>query len=360
MSQRSHNLLWCLGCWLLLGLALWLCIKVLLPWVLPFFLALCIASLLEPGVEFACKHLGLPRWLAAGMALLLLLTVVVGVLFFLALRLNYELTVYFSQLPQHMEGLDALVSQGEAWGNQLIGLFPAELGDQLLTGWNSLLEEGLSLPNRLYQWLVGSLNWMMVTLPQAFLFLCTTLLASYFTSVQRPALKAFLLNLLPEAGRHKLRQLSQGLRHSLGGWLRAQGTLMLLTFGELSLGFFLLRVDLAFLLAALVALLDALPVFGTGTVLLPWALLSFLEGNSPFALGLLALYGVITLVRNLLEPGLIGATVGLSPLATLFALYVGVQLLGVVGFFLAPLLAVLLRELYRSGVMPGYHMKPID
>lgn len=89
--------------------------------------------------------------------------------------------------------------------------------------------------------------------------------------------------------------------------------LMLITFGELTLGFLFLGVDLSILLAALTALVDALPVFGTGTVLIPWALLELLSGRSSMALGLFVLYLIVSLVRSLLEPKLVGNRVGLPP-----------------------------------------------
>ena len=101
-----------------------------------------------------------------------------------------------------------------------------------------------------------------------------------------------------------------GLREALGGWLKAQGLLMLITFGELAAGFLLLRVELSLLLAGLVALVDALPVFGTGTVLLPWAVLALLGGDVRMSVGLLVLYSVISLVRSLLEPRLVGGAGG--------------------------------------------------
>ena len=148
---------------------------------------------------------------------------------------------------------------------------------------------------------------------------------------------------LGRAGRH-------GLREALGGWLKAQGLLMLITFGELAAGFLLLRVELSLLLAGLVALVDALPVFGTGTVLLPWAVLALLGGDVRMSVGLLVLYSVISLVRSLLEPRLVGARVGLPSLAALVCMYVGFQALGVLGMLLAPL-AVLARQLWDSGLL---------
>ena len=126
---------------------------------------------------------------------------------------------------------------------------------------------------------------------------------------------------------------------------------MLITFGELAVGFLLLRVDLALLLAALVALVDALPVFGTGTVLLPWAVLALLGGETGLALGLLALYAAVSFVRSLLEPKLVGGKVGLPPLAALLAMYVGFRAFGVAGMILSPLAAILIKQLHDCGLI---------
>ena len=123
---------------------------------------------------------------------------------------------------------------------------------------------------------------------------------------------------------------------------------MLLTFGEVAVGLLVLRVDLALLAAGLAALVDALPIFGAGTVLVPWALWSLLDGDWPLALGLLILYGVVTLVRTLLEPKLVGKRVGLHPLAALAAMYVGFQVFGVAGMILAPLGAVVGKQAWES------------
>ena len=132
---------------------------------------------------------------------------------------------------------------------------------------------------------------------------------------------------------------------TLGAWLRAQGKLMGVTFLILTAGFFFLRVEYALLFALLITIIDALPVFGTGTVLVPWGALCLLTGNVPKGLGLLALYGVISRVRSVLEPKIMAAQVDLSPLAALAAMYVGFCAFGAVGLYvLVSLVLALLPE----------------
>ena len=115
---------------------------------------------------------------------------------------------------------------------------------------------------------------------------------------------------------------------------------MTVTWAVVSLGFLLLRIPYGLLWAVLVALVDAFPVLGTGTVLVPWSLVCFLQGDSARGIGLLGIYGAATLIRSALEPKLVGKHLGLDPLVTLIALYTGYKLWGLMGMLLAPLLAV--------------------
>ena len=210
-----------------------------------------------------------------------------------------------------------------------------------------MLEEGLSLPEHLYNGLAGAAAGVAGSLPGASLFLFTALLAGYFISAGWPDYREWLRGLLPASWREPVGRGWAEVRRTLGGWLRAQGLLMLVTFGELAAGLLLLRVELFLLLAALIALVDALPVFGTGTVLLPWAAAELLAGRLGLALGLAALYGVVSVVRSVLEPKLVGEQTGLPPLGALAAMYAGFQAFGVAGMILAPLLASVACQLWR-------------
>jgi len=120
----------------------------------------------------------------------------------------------------------------------------------------------------------------------------------------------------------------------------------LLTLGELTLGFLLLRVEYPFLLALLAAALDILPVFGVGTVLLPWALFCLLTGGILRGVGILVLYAVITVVRQIAEPHFVGKSIGLHPILMLIAFYVGIRLFGVAGILLGPLCAFVIKAIF--------------
>ena len=364
---------------------LWLALRFLLPWLLPFLLAFGLAALLEPAVRLLMERLHLPRRGAAALCTAALTAAVLGGLALVVWRVGYELSLLLGRLPTLLAGLPTLADGLERWAYRFLIALPVQFQTLARDALEGLLEQGIALPNRFYDALAGAVTGLASALPAAALFLFTTVLATYFTSAGRPALldglrrrlprpsSDFLLissflppsipgppvgagcaagpRRLPPPWRTRLGRVAGGLREALGGWLKAQGLLMLITFGELAAGFLLLRVELSLLLAGLVALVDALPVFGTGTVLLPWAVLALLGGDVRMSVGLLVLYSVISLVRSLLEPRLVGARVGLPPLAALVCMYVGFQALGVLGMLLAPLAAVLARQLWDSGLL---------
>lgn len=332
-------------------LGLWLALHFLLPWLAPFLVALLLAHLLEKPVSALSERLKLPRWTAAMLctvALYLLLGALVGLLLW---RAGYELALLLGRLPSLLAGLPSLGKALENWGYRLIIAAPVGLQESLRSALEALIQRSIALPNRLYDLLAGFVGGAVSALPDGALFLFTTALATYFSSAGRPQLLALFRRLLPPAWQPRLEAVKNCLRGALGQWLRAQGLLMLITFAELTVGLFLLRVDLALLLAALIALVDALPVFGTGTVLLPWAVLALLAGNWQQALGLVILYGVITTVRSLVEPQLVGKRLGLHPLAALCSMYVGFRALGIAGMILAPLGAMLVKQLFDAGVI---------
>ncbi|MGB4659575.1 MAG: AI-2E family transporter, partial [Mobilitalea sp.] len=125
--------------------------------------------------------------------------------------------------------------------------------------------------------------------------------------------------------------------------------LMCVTFLELSLGLLLLKVKGSILLAALIAILDILPLIGTGGVVIPWIIISFINGNSSLALGLLVLYLIITIVRNILEPKIVGAQIGLHPLIMLISMFIGAKIFGFSGMIALPVGVVVLKHLYDNG-----------
>ena len=322
-----------------------------LPGLLPFLLGWGISFLLEPAVAFFCEKLHLGRgWVSAAILLVSLAILAAGGLF-LFRRIWFELTVLSAKLPAWMAFLQQLNQKLDhliyRWTIAVSPEFRCTLQRALAGTAEQLSVYFASLGSALLERLTDGI----LALPRAALFLFTALLAGYFFLVGKPALTAFFQRQIPTRWLSRLQKLTQQLKTALGGWIKAQGILIAVTFLLLTTGFLLIRVDAALLLAAGIALLDALPVFGTGTALLPWAVFCILSGELRRGISLAALYAVLWLTRSLLEPKLIANRAGLHPLAALFAMYLGFSLFGVIGLMLAPLGAVLLAQLYAGGIL---------
>lgn len=323
----------------------------LLPGLLPFLLGWALAGLLEPAVRVLYEKLRLRRGLAAAVILLIFTALLAAGGVFLLRRLWFELTALSAKLPVWMQFLQNLNQQLDTmiyrWTVAVSPEFRSALQTALARAAEQLTALLSTLGSTLLEWLADGL----LALPRTALFLLTAFLSCYFFLSGRPALAAFLRRQFPERWLPRLDRTLEQLKRALGGWLRAQVILMAVTFLLLAVGFLLMGVDTAILLAAGIALLDALPVFGTGTVLLPWALFCMLNENLRRGVSLLALYAVLWLTRSLLEPKLVASQAGLHPLAALFSMYLGFSLFGVVGMLLAPLAAVLAAQLYADGIL---------
>ncbi len=352
MSESKHlKLLLTLFYLAVTAAALWLFFGVLFPWLLPFFIALGLAWLLERPVQLLVRKFHLRRWVASALCTLALVVLLCGGLGLLLWRAGYELALLLGRLPTLLAGLPTMGRGLERWAYRFIVALPLQFQEFFKEALAELINRGIALPNRLYDTLAKWVTGGIVALPRLGLFLFTTALATYFSSASRTELIAFLRRQMPARWQGPLEESKSVLRGAFGHWLRAQGLLMLITFGILTAGLLLMRVDLALLLAALIALVDALPIFGTGTVLIPWAAVTLLGGDWRQAAGLVALYGIVWLVRSVLEPKLVGQRVGLHPLAALFAMYIGFSALGVPGMIAAPLVAIFVKQLHDSGVV---------
>ena len=148
--------------------------------------------------------------------------------------------------------------------------------------------------------------------------------------------------LLPKGVREKARQVVSHTAKAFRGWARAYLLIMVMTFCELLVGFLFLRVKYAFLIALVTAAIDILPLFGAGTVLIPWAVISLMQKNFGLGTGLIILWGVITVIRQLAEPRIVGSSLGLPTLVSLAAMFIGFRIAGIVGMVAFPALASLI------------------
>jgi sporulation integral membrane protein YtvI len=194
----------------------------------------------------------------------------------------------------------------------------------------------------------GALGSLLRGLPSLLLFFLVTVISCFYFAIEFEAVCRALARLVPRRFAERVPSLRSRVAEAARRYFRAYFLLFLLTFAQLVVGLVILRVDYVFLIAFLTAVLDILPVLGVGTVLVPFALFSFATGSVSRGIGLLILYGVMTVVRQIAEPHLVGKSLGLHPILMLVSFYAGFKLFGVAGVFLGPALALLIKALLGS------------
>ena len=177
-----------------------------------------------------------------------------------------------------------------------------------------------------------------------------TIIASCYIAKDFDRFKASLLSVISEKYKRAGNEIKHLFNNNVKNILIGYFKILIITFIELTIGFLILNRDNAVLYAALIAVLDLLPVIGTGTVLVPWAVYSMLVSNYGLGTGILILYVIIVIVRNIIEPKIIGRQIGLHPLIALITVFIGLKFFGFIGMFIAPLLTMLIYKMYDNGI----------
>lgn len=326
-------------------LAVWLLGKTLLPLFLPFLLGAGLALAAEPMASFFRKRLRLPRAVASGISVSMAFCFL-GILGLLLCALVVrELRTLAGILPDltqaAQEGLNGLQQRLVEASRKL----PGDLGPTLSHSVTALFSDGNALPEKAIGYLLGAAGTILSHIPDSFLGVGTAVISGYMISAKLPRIKDWILEKLPREKLRPILETLKRLRSTVASYLTAQIKLSAVTFGLLLAGFLILKIRYAPVWALVISLVDAFPVLGTGTVLLPWALVSGLQGDTAQAIGLGGIYTVVCVTRSVLEPKLLGKHLGLDPLLTLMAMYAGFRLWGIGGMILAPMLCVTAAQL---------------
>lgn len=330
------------------AVAVWLTIRFFLPITLPFLLGLWLAQMAEPAVRVLNKKLKLPRWAGSAVSVSVVFVLTVTILFIVFGILMRQLGHLRNVLPQLEEAARQGLELIRQWLRSLAQHLPAglhEIVDKLtqknLSGGGQLAQQALSKLPQIATGLVSRLS-------SGLFGLLTGIISAYMISGRMPQLKEKLQAFLPGSWQQRYLPVLRGLRKALGGWLLAQVKLAGVAFVLLLFGFFLLKISNGLVLALLITIVDAFPVLGVGTVLLPWSLVCLLQGNPARGFGILGLYAAIWLIRSILEPKLVGKGLGLDPLVTLVTIYAGWQLLGITGMLLAPIFTMAALQMVNA------------
>lgn len=314
----------------------------------PFLLALVVAIFIEPLTALLIRvSRGKLNRVAAGTISSTVFTIVLlGLIALLGARIVSELVAFWNRVPGYVSNLNVYFQDALNDARSLYEHLPPDTAAQIenwLAGLTGTLTQAATSLSRLFLSLAGEI-------PNLFIFFIVFLVAVYMFSYSLPTMKASFLSIFAEESRKQVEEVLDNLRRSIFGFLCSQLILSALTYIITLSGFLLLGVKYPMAIALLVVIVDIMPILGTGSVLVPWGSYLILTGDYYTGIGLIVLFLFITVFRRIIEPKVLGDAIGISALAALISLYVGLKLVGVIGVFLGPLVVIIFMAARKAGL----------
>ena len=361
----------------------------------PFLFAFLVALVLQRPKNFLVRKTFLKDGAASVICVFLLLFVVLALVSLLGVRVFSRVQDFINYIALQLQNIETVIENIQKWVLSLIEKAPEFLRNtlhdsvsQLFTKINDYLAStpadtaatatdaavaaadstqssasalsGLLSGNFKLSWVTTPISSLLSTakqIPSVLIAVVITLVASCFMTTEYPKVMAFIRLQFPEHRRNDIDRAKVLLKSSLGKMGKAYALIMLVTFIEMSVGLTVLRLIGVFqsnyiiMIAVVTAIIDIVPVLGTGTVLIPWAVYSFITGSFGLGIGLVVIYAAITVIRQVIEPKLVAGQLGLSPIVTIAALYFGLKIFGVLGMLITPILVIMLKLLNDEGII---------
>ena len=337
------------------ALLLWFAGRYVIGWFLPFLVGFLIAYILRPPSRFIAKHSGMSARASSILSAALFYAVLGALLWMLGAYLLGRAQELGERLPELYEtGISPMLQTineriGEITGQSRIA-GPIGAG---ATGALDIVGNALSgAASSASQWGVELLGKVASGAPLAAIGAVFTIVSSVLICADYEKVCKGLTGLIPPQRRELVLEARNHLLRAIGKTSKAYLILMLITFAGLTLGLWLLRIRAFWAVAGFIALLDFLPIIGSGAVLLPWSVYFFLTGQTGTGFGMIALWVAVSILREVLEPKIVGGQIGLHPLAVITAMYAGLKIAGVWGLIFAPIACLLLRYLHERGLIP--------
>jgi sporulation integral membrane protein YtvI len=325
---------------LLIILILLFALPKIIPCILPFFFAWIVSLIIRPLVNLMEKaHIN--KRIAVIVSMLLVVSVLAGLIYWLSGIVIDEVKTVVGMFKDTKDGIPMF-----AW--DLIESLPSSLREYAINLTEFIGKDASSVLMPALKSALPKLGGAAGKIPGAIVFLIVFVMATYFISYDGKGFKEELKKFIPREKIAYIRNIKESFFKACGGYIKAQLIIMCVVFCILLLGFAILDIELSLLLALGISIMDAIPVLGTGIALNPWAIVCLIQGNYIRAIGLFAIYGVVFLTRQFIEPKVLSAKLGIHPILTLVSMYAGLKLIGVIGMILGPLTAIIIISLLKT------------
>lgn len=322
---------------------------------LPFVLAFVINKITKPFVKFMDDKCKFNHKISVIISVVLVVAILGTAIFFVTTKVVDEVYTIASNIGEYAKIIENNFKWITIQASDIMNQLPTALSSQIYSTVDNLLDVLVSKGGEVVTSIVNGV----IFLPTLLIYTIITILATIFIGFDKVYILESFEQQLPEKWMDKIVNVARDAFGGIAAYIKSQATIIIMTFCELLVGFNILSlagfsIRYKFALAVLIAIIDAFPILGCGTVLIPWAVFNAFTGNISMAIGLFILYLVITIVRQLLEPKIISKNIGVHPIFTLIAMYTGFKLYGFLGFILGPIIMFMLKNIFSKQLERGF------
>ncbi len=328
--------------------AAWNITRFIVPLIMPFIIALVMVGLLEPIVDFIERKLKFSRTATVLLVIFLFFALIIGIIIWLVYMLVVELAKFSAEFPKYASDIsDTIINTAHNLEDAIVAF---NIPPQIMEIIEEAIGKSLTTIRDISVYILETLIDFAALLPMGIIIFVFALLAVFFISRDKDILLKSLRDYLPTSIYKRLVLIGSEAGSAVFGFIRAQIILMFIVAGISFLGLQIINATYSLLVAVLIGILDLLPVVGPGALFVPWIIWEVVNGNFSFAVMLFILYTIISAIRQILQPKIVGDNIGLHPLETLIALFIGLRALGVLGLILGPIIWVIIKVSWKSGV----------
>ena len=319
----------------------------------PFLVAIIFAVILERSINYIVKKTKAPRKAVATVLVILVYVIIAVIAYLVISSLIREAISLSTKLPSVYEDLKTNYTGMYKDLSKMISDLPETVSNSIYKTGLELLDNITKIAGNILKGVID----FVLALPDIMIYVVVTFLATLFLVTDRRTISRYAEELLPNKTYRKISNVMMGCFKTLGKYLKSQCILICITFIELFISFIILKQPYPLTLAVVVAIVDALPILGTGTVLIPWAIYAAITGDIGLGIGLMVAYIIITIVRQLIEPKIVSDNLGIHPFVTLIAMYVGFKIFGLFGLIIGPVVMVIYKNVFSIMFETGYLKK---
>lgn len=328
---------------------------------MPFLIAFIISLIIEPAIRFLMRKLKLTRKKSSIIIFVIVSAIIIGTLI-------WGVVALISEASNLLQGLNGYVEKAYILFQNFTGKFdmskihlPNEINTIIQNSTGGLLN---TASNWIRNALTGLLN-IVTSIPTIAIYFVVTIMALYLICVDKIYILDQVEHHFPKKWVFKVGNHIRDLTKTLGGYLKAEATLILVSFIISLIGLYILKfakfnIEFPLLMALFIGFVDALPILGSGTVMVPWAIISALNGDLKLGIAIIVLFIIMSVIRQFLEPKLVSKHIGTHPIFTLIAMYTGFKFIGVIGMLIGPIILIIIKNVFSTLIDEGVFKSIMD